>query len=624
MTFFSFVVGCGLAVAAHALKQYDVWHFDVPEAAANVSAVSNAFDSAQLLVIADSTDGQRVRGFVYQRFQRTFVPGHGENLTAVDAPHIALRFVGKRVGQLCMNFSVAVGGAVVFVSPVPAACVTVAPSHAKGFVRVAPNRQHFAHEATGEAFVPVGENMCWSVGGNLTFDFDKWVSRLAARGGSYMRLWLNPPGLSPFALETVATTVGRYDLAAAWRLDYVLQLAQKSALKAMLCTQSFNCFHAVQPFPAWAENPYNAANGGPLPSGSPFLFFTDPTAAALYKRSIDYLVARFSAFESVFAFELFNEVDLVDQFDANVVAAWHQQMLRHLQANDPNDHMRTTSFAFPPGFGNTWQLPELSFTQTHTYNAADMAAAFALFAPAKQAAYGKPTWVGEFGTSNDGTVEHEEDPTGIALFNGMWAGLVTSAGSGALWWWDDYVDEFDLYGRFVGVAAVAQTLSPFVATYNWSFGEATTQAVRVLASSGSALNSSDPPLLMGVAQNKQFTWFAANHSVVCSPVGSQPPIVISLPSAVSGTYAVAWFNTTTGQRAPAIKTVPIKIAAGQARIAIPATLTTSLFLLAARTKKKKPTVIDYFSRPGVAFHCLCCLLLTCLWLCAASCRVARC
>ena len=60
----------------------------------------------------------------------------------------------------------------------------------------------------------------------------------------------------------------------------------------------------------WEDNPYNAANGGPVAADDPAAFFTDPTARDLFKKRLRYLVARYGAYRDILAWELFNEISV--------------------------------------------------------------------------------------------------------------------------------------------------------------------------------------------------------------------------------------------------------------------------------------------------------------------------
>lgn len=102
---------------------------------------------------------------------------------------------------------------------------------------------------------------------------------------NYARIWMAPWA---FAVEW-SDRAGRYDLKEAWRLDYVLRLAEKKGIYVMLCLVNHGQLRAGE---NWNGNPYNRARGGPL--SSPEQFFTDPTAKDLFKKRLRYLVSRYA------------------------------------------------------------------------------------------------------------------------------------------------------------------------------------------------------------------------------------------------------------------------------------------------------------------------------------------
>src|SRR5690606_20912409 len=145
--------------------------------------------------------------------------------------------------------------------------------------------------------------------------------------------------------------------------------------------------------PEWEHNPYNARNGGPL--ASPEEFFTDERAKRLTQQRYRYIVARYGYRTNLLAWELFNEVDLTDGYDADAVSAWHREMAAYIKAIDPFGHPVTTSFSNPLLDPKVWSLPEIDFTNTHFYNATDMAASVTDHDARKFAAYGKATFTAE-------------------------------------------------------------------------------------------------------------------------------------------------------------------------------------------------------------------------------------
>ena len=78
--------------------------------------------------------------------------------------------------------------------------------------------------------------------------------------------------------------LGRYDLANAWRLDTVLERAEREGLSLMFCLESFNSLKIRPEYAQWDKNPYNAANGGPLQR--PEQFFPEERARRLFRQRL--------------------------------------------------------------------------------------------------------------------------------------------------------------------------------------------------------------------------------------------------------------------------------------------------------------------------------------------------
>ena len=313
-----------------------------------------------------------------------------------------------------------------------------------------------------------------------TYDYDDWLNKLADAKGNYIRLWLandwNWIGLEKLPQVTGdGNGLGKYDLKASWRVDYILDLARARGVRAMLDIESFNYVDATSEYGNWPASPYNAANGGPC--ATPADFFTDATARALVERRLRYLVARWGYSPAVLSWELWNEVDLATGYDSAAVAAWHEEMAAYLRSIDPWQHMRTTSFCVTAGDPAVDSLPGIDYLQSHSYGAHDMAAMVQETTTSKWAAYGKPHYVGEYGV-NVYASGNADDPNGIYLHNGLWASLfVGSAGTAMTWWWSDYIDPNDYYTFFTRIADyaadvdwVAENYTPTELTPTWAAG----------------------------------------------------------------------------------------------------------------------------------------------------------
>ncbi len=384
--------------------------------------------------------------FFFQDFRRALVNGR-ERLEPNGTPTWRLRFCPTEPGRHTLRvFARDSSGKQASAAPLT---FNVSPSEEPGFVRVSSaDCRYFAFDS-GAPYFAIGANVCWGHQRG-TFDYDEWLRAYGEAGCNYFRLWLGP-AWTTFALER--ERVGAIDLANAWRLDYVLDLAEKYGLYVMLCLDSFNELRMAKSggYSFWEQTPHNRANGGPL--AQPIEFWTNDTMLRCYRAKLRYLVARYACRTHVLSWEFWNEVDIIspEAWEEELVRRWHEEMARYLRRLDPYDHLITTSFARSPGVPEIDRLPELDYVQTHSYGQRDIATALAEFHKAKEQ-YGKPHYVGEFGTGAAGG-EDKRDPKGICLHNGLWSQLcLGAAGTAMLWWWDNHIHKNNLYYHFAAVS----------------------------------------------------------------------------------------------------------------------------------------------------------------------------
>jgi hypothetical protein len=419
----------------------------------------NPFDPAQVALdghfLTPSGREDVLPGFYTCAYERT-LRGDSEVNTPVGAGGWAVRYCPREPGRYRYWMTLENGGRSVRSAEAAFSCT---PSAHPGMVRISRTNPHYFELDNGALYFAIGENVCWPGKGG-TYDYERYWKRLSENGANYARIWVGP--FDCFTLERTARSpqdpagLGRIDLAAAWRLDTVLDLAERSGIRVMLCTESFNSLRIQPPYAMWAQSPYNAANGGPL--RKPEEFFTNPVAKTLFKNRLRYMVARWSHQPAVLAWEFWNEVDIIETYVRAEAAAWHQEMARYLRGLDPYAHLITTSWAGTAGDAAVDGLPEMDYIQSHQYGAPDPAALMARVCIDKARRYGKPHYFGEYGTGTEaqGT---GEDRAGIHLHDGLWSGLMSqAAGTGMLWWWDNYVDPMDLYHHFRPLAEYVRGL----------------------------------------------------------------------------------------------------------------------------------------------------------------------
>jgi hypothetical protein len=397
-----------------------------------------------------------IPGFATREFRRELVGGF-EKLYPRGDLHWRVRFTPTRPGAWRWRLSLRTPAGEAQTPWAELAVDPPAPGR-HGFLRVSERDPRYLRFDGGAPYFAVGENLAW-YDGRGTYAYDDWLAKLAAQGANYVRLWM--PSWA-FGIEwlrreegRVVSRLGDYGdrLDRAWQLDYVLEAAETHGIFVLLCIQNHGPF-SLDANSQWAENPYNAANGGPL--ADPLEFFTDETARELFRRRLRYLVARWGHATNLLAWELWNEVNLVAPTVLPEVQAWHQEMARELERLDPHDHLITTSVSLGEERTALWQLPEIDFTQTHTYNWPFLFDTGRLLLPLSQRArvLGKPTLIGETGADFRGPAETlATDPAHIGFHDGLWVGVLGETfGTGMSWWWDNLVDPQDLYPHFGAVA----------------------------------------------------------------------------------------------------------------------------------------------------------------------------
>ncbi|KAL5516111.1 hypothetical protein EMCRGX_G001382 [Ephydatia muelleri] len=464
----------------------------------------NPFNYSEVAVFGDigGPDGAvTVDGFYYQNYSRTYTDG--EKLTPLGTPQWCLRYSPKHVGNFTVTLAVtnASGTTVIATTSFEAVDQAINP---KGFIGKSPNGIHFQFQ-NGSTYFPVGENVCWVDPQNGTYDYDVYFERLSDVGVNYARLWLTDSSWDDLAVQI---GMANFSLPNSWRLDYVVELAEVKGIHLLMCTESFNCFCTNTKNPCfWGQDfcYYNKAVGGIL--DLPEEFFTNPDAMNDYKNKLRYVIARYSYSTAVFAWEFFNEVDLTDNYETTVQANWTNEMAAYVRLLDVNQHLISTSYSNSYGDSVVQGLDALSFTMTHNYGSLDIAADTAQYPYKKLLLYKKPSYVAEFGITNE-----DDDPLGVSLHNGLWAPLFSlGAGSCMTWWWDTWVDHYQLYPIFKPFASFVSSLD--LANFNWQQSNTSSSDASVRTWGMTDITGRRG---LGWLQDDCYTWLNQHVGVECS------------------------------------------------------------------------------------------------------------
>ncbi len=409
----------------------------------------NPFDPRQVRLEAELElpDGSRITvpGFFAVGFDRTLADAQ-EVLTPAPGGDWFVRFRPWQPGPHVFRLRLANGESVIESEP---QTWSIRDAETSGMIRVSPqNPQAFAF-VSGASYVPIGLNLAWP-NEEGTFHYDRWFAALAENGGNFARIWL-APNFNRLALDRFQLGVGQLDMTSAWKIDYLLRLAERHGIHLMLCIEAHGGI-ATKVNPAWHENPYNAANGGPCEK--PTDFWTDAVAQERFRHKLRYLVARYGDSPSVFAWEFFNEVYHTDDDELYIGPArdWHERMARYLRSIDPYGHLITTSGSAGGREDLIDEIVDLDVVQTHAYRMSDTAEAVRRIGAERAASVDKPHVFGEIGIAHEPEAVNL-DTQGIHFHNQLWAGVMTpSPGTTMAWWWDHYIEPRNLWWHFKPVS----------------------------------------------------------------------------------------------------------------------------------------------------------------------------
>ncbi len=312
-----------------------------------------------------------------------------------------------------------------------------------GYIRVSRRDPRYFEFGKGGTYFPIGSNVSW-YDNRGTAAYDAWFGKMAEEGANFARIWFASWG---FAQEWSDTGLGDYSerQRQAWELDYVLELAEEKGIYLMLCLLNHGAF-STGTDPEWASNPYSKAAGGFL--DKPAQFLSDPRARELFKRRLRYTIARWGYSTNIFSWELWNEANLADGLTIDPAwPAWLSEMSGEIRAADLGRHMVGNSYNIPvPANDASWQ--SMDFVQEHKYGLGDWASYMKRQIDKARSESDKPFFFGEYGISGD-----VPDSEGIHLHDGLWGSFISgAAGTGMLWWWDQYIERNNLYRRFGGLS----------------------------------------------------------------------------------------------------------------------------------------------------------------------------
>ncbi|HBF34272.1 TPA: hypothetical protein DDW35_06885 [Candidatus Sumerlaeota bacterium] len=421
---------------------------------------SNPFDPENIAVDASFTSPEgktmRMPAFYSQDFTRSRLADESEHCEPVGRANWKLRFNAPTPGNWQYRITARDNQGGVFEGTTQT--LAVAPSAFRGFLRVDPKDNRYFSFTNGEFFYPTGlivrspsdtRKLCASVDTpdeekNGTYAYDKYFKSMAASGINFSRVWMSAWWTAlewTHGYRSDYAGIGRYSLLNAWRMDYVLDLADSLGIYVDVTLHNHGQFRASEFDAEWYDNPYYLGQGGVVEQ--PQDFWTSPEAKKIVKKRLRYIVARWGSNSNIAWWELCNEVDLSAQYSSPNIRAWHEEMARYIKSIDPAQHIISTHFTSGRCDPSVQNLPEIEVAQSTAYESDMPGRLIKLYTD--HAIFPKPVYNNEFGVG----ASHEEIMHN--LHGGLWASTVMPFCGTALFWWWPYVQEKDQYYQYVNI-----------------------------------------------------------------------------------------------------------------------------------------------------------------------------
>lgn len=346
------------------------------------------------------------------------------------------------------------------------------PRPEASFIRVSPRDTRYFELSSGRPYIPIGLNMIAPPSSDEEQGFkqmEEWMQDLHENGGNFFRIWL-----SNGFFDVEHEKSGFYDPAMAKRIDRVLDMAARNELRVKLTLEHFRHFFREEQ--KWAAKPlHHVSQGGPAADESDF--FSGQASREQFKRKLDWFAGRYGSNPTVFAWELWNEINAVR---GQGWEDWTAVMLGELHTRFPKNLVTQSLGSFDTDRVREkyrWLalLPKNDFAQVHRY--LDLGASLEIcHGPVDRLAAdavkellalnpGKPVILAESGAvepRHTGPFKlYAKDKAGIILHDVLFAPFFAgAAGAGQIWHWDQYVAANNLWFQFRSFAEAVRGIDP--------------------------------------------------------------------------------------------------------------------------------------------------------------------
>lgn len=463
-------------------------------------------------------------------------------------PYFAFRYNPEEVGEYTYTFSVLISEEIM-VQTFSGSFNVVAGEETKGVVSVSSNNTTFEY-ADGTTYLPVGANVAWYTSRERRYnDYTLWMEGMSENGLNYARLWFAPWGSCLFwdDIEDYSTRLDE-----AYEMDLIIEMMSENGVYVDLSIFQHGMF-SLETNSMWDSdssywyvsrygyNPYSDV------LSSPGEFFTSSYAIKWTENYLKYIVARYGSSDNILSYELFNEVDWIEEYTVTEGTAWHDEMAKYIKSIDYKDHLVTTSTTYNGYAGYTTyaasvfsslaSLSSLDYINLHYYGTG---VNFLTYIPSRGTSilqsYNKPVMFQECGYSGSGGADQMNvDPDNTSLHQEIWGGMMSIASGGMPWWWESWLEPGDAWGEYKGATEFLKLMDlsgdGMILAYKNGVSTSNTSRVRKIGY---------------IFSNKAYLYLYDTYFKVNQTDNGSLNTDVTITSMDKGTYTITLYNTYTG------------------------------------------------------------------------------
>lgn len=403
-----------------------------------------------------------------------------------------------------------------------ASFTATASSHA-GWIHVAQINPHYLIHDNGTSYYGVGVYSPW---GNSVAR----LNQMEKYNFNMFGIWNIMYGGLVGDAGIIEEVLGRYNQEKCGRIDSLITLSEERGLLIMFAIWPHDLFSNTVWAHQWHQNPYRLICDVED-------IYSDETAWEYQEKQYRYLIARFGYSRAWGIWEIINEANGTDAWQAGrgaEVAQWVGKVHQYFQEYDPYDHPTTASLSggqyWPDGYRNV-DMPNVHLYEKDWamhYPGNSMRSSLWIYYDLSRRFwqdFDSPALFGEAGyTATYGGYEPGSDEYTTLYHNSLWASWAGGISITPVWWSFELLHDKDLQQL--------QVFSQVVKHFNYAL-----EPVEPLECSGTACDV----FCMGTDE-KIFGWLRQIDGL--SAVGGQ----FSIQTAVDTSWRFVWYNTWTGSR----------------------------------------------------------------------------